>query len=405
MKVGFINDNYPEKRCVIDKIDGAEYIKSVAREHNPSKLEKFIIRAKNAIAYRLHIKNEGWNLSSTQKQAEFPQEVDVVHLFNAIYAGKESWCTTFESQTPVTDDLVGRSWEKSESLPGRYKISSFSKRALKRCAKDSCLGLIALSESAYHIQINMLDKVKINAKLRERVKAKVKVLHPPQEVLISEEEIKEKYSNLEQIRFVFVGHDFFRKGGDVLVDVLRDLRKEYNVHLTVISKLFYGDYASAATKEMQQKYLEILRTENWIDYYESLPNEAVMEKLKAAHIGCLPTIAETYGYFVLEAQAMGCPCITTDIRALQEINNNEIGWIVPLKQNAYKEAVYGCYSSEMKREVAASLYGGFREACLQIVKNSEQLIEKSQKTVKRIEERHSNAVYAKCIEKIYTSGI
>ena len=159
MKVGFVSDKYPEKRCIIDKIDGAEYIKNIAREHNPSKLERFITRTKNAIAYRLHIKNKEWNLSSTQKQAEFPQEVDVVHLFNTIYAGKENWCTTFESQTPVTDDLVGRAWERIETSSGQYRISGFSKRALKRCAKDSCLGLIALSESAYHIQMYMLDKV------------------------------------------------------------------------------------------------------------------------------------------------------------------------------------------------------------------------------------------------------
>ena len=405
MKVGFVNDKYPEQRCIIHKIDDAEYVKSITREEKPSNLKKFILRVKNGIAYRLHIKGEGWNLSSTQKQAEFPQEVDVIHLFNSIYAGKENWCTTFESQTPVTDDLIGRAWERNATANGQYTISRFSKRALKCCAQDSCLGLIALSDSAYHIQMEMLDKVHISAKLRDKIKGKVKILHPPQEVLISAEELEKKFTDLNQIRFIFVGHDFFRKGGDVLVDVLQELQKEYNIHLTVVSKLFYGDYAGAATKEMQEKYLEILRTEDWIDYYESLPNEIVMEKLKASHVGCLPTLADTYGYFVLECQAMGCPCITTDIRALQEINHNEIGWIVPVKQNNFREAVYGCYSDETKRKIAASLYDGMRQMCLQIVQHPEQLFEKGQKAIRRIEAQHSKEAYAKRLETIYTSRV
>lgn len=403
MKVGFVNDKYPEQRCIIHKIDGAEYIKSIAREDKPSALKKFVLRVKNGIAYRLHIKSCVWDLSSTQKQAEFPQEVDVVHLFNTIYAGRENWCTTFESQTPVTDDLIGRTWERNETAPGQYKISRFSKRALKRCAQDSCLGLIALSDSAYRIQMEMLDKVNISANLRDKIKGKVKVLHPPQRVLISAEELEKKFSDLSQIRFIFVGHDFFLKGGDVLVDVLQELQKEYNIHLTVVSKLFYGDYASAATKEMQEKYLEILRTEEWIDYYESLPNEIVMEKLKASHVGCLPTLADTYGYFVLECQAMGCPCITTSIRALKENNNNEIGWIVPVDHNAYGEAVYGCYSGDKKREIAASMYDGLHKACLQIMQDPSQLLEKGRKAAHRIEEQHSEEGYAKYLEKIYTS--
>jgi len=45
-------------------------------------------------------------------------------------------------------------------------------------------------------------------------------------------------------------------------------------------------------------------------------------------LALLPTCAETHGDVVLEAQANGCPVITTDIRTLPEINPSEIGYLI-----------------------------------------------------------------------------
>ena len=58
-----------------------------------------------------------------------------------------------------------------------------------------------------------------------------------------------------------------------------------------------------------------------IFYHKILFNSEVMNILKNTHVGLLPTYADTYGYSVLEAQSFGCPVITTNIRAMPEINN------------------------------------------------------------------------------------
>lgn len=54
------------------------------------------------------------------------------------------------------------------------------------------------------------------------------VLHPPQKLLIfNEEEIKQKYSNIEkELEFLFVGRNFWRKGGEAIVDILGCLQKQ-----------------------------------------------------------------------------------------------------------------------------------------------------------------------------------
>ena len=63
----------------------------------------------------------------------------------------------------------------------------------------------------------------------------------------------------------------------------------------------------------------------WISYVPKLTNNETLELMKKSHIGLLPTYADTYGYSVLEFQAAGCPVITTNVRALPEINNNNLG--------------------------------------------------------------------------------
>lgn len=106
--------------------------------------------------------------------------------------------------------------------------------------------------------------------------------------------------------------------------------------LNIVSSLNYGDYATHTTQKDQEVALEIFKKHpDNIHHYHSLPNNQVLELLINSHIGLLPTWADSFGYSVLESQAAGCPCITTDIRALPEINNNEVGWIIKLQNPIY----------------------------------------------------------------------
>src|SRR5690606_873447 len=99
--------------------------------------------------------------------------------------------------------------------------------------------------------------------------------------------------------------------------------------LNIVSSMNFGDYAT----HTNESHFELAQTiidqfPNNIKHYKHLKNEEVLDLFKKTHVGLLPTWADSFGYSVLEAQACGCPVITTDIRALPEINNNDIGWLI-----------------------------------------------------------------------------
>lgn len=114
-----------------------------------------------------------------------------------------------------------------------------------------------------------------------------------------------------------------------------------------MSSLNYGDYASCTTKKDYQEALKIIsRYQSNIKHYVRLPNQEVLKLLKNTHVGLLPTWADSFGYSVLEAQAAGCPVITTDVRAHPEINNNEIGWVMEVPKKVNGRA---CIDGELMR--------------------------------------------------------
>ena len=142
---------------------------------------------------------------------------------------------------------------------------------------------------------------------------------------------------------------------------------------------------SCSTYEDMLRYKQILTSADRITYYESLPNSEVLELCKKAHIGLLPTMADTYGYSVLEMQSCGCAVISTDIRALPEMNNEECGYIVSVPKAPSTEAVYGTPQqlSQLKQSIADGLYSAFSE----ILNNPEAVKAKANAAVEKNQKR------------------
>lgn len=158
----------------------------------------------------------------------------------------------------------------------------------------------------------------------QEISNKMCAIHPPQDVLVDQEFIAEKFQNLNRYEFIFLGRDFFRKGCDAFIETLIKYQNDVYFHLTIISELGWMDYASETDKK---KWEHKLASIPWITWYRSLENRDCLELIKHAHIGVLTTLQDTYGYSTLEMQACGCPVISTNIRACSEINNDNCGWI------------------------------------------------------------------------------
>jgi glycosyltransferase involved in cell wall biosynthesis len=310
------------------------------------------------------------------------------HFFNTISYDKIPWITTFEDSIPRYG-LASRNWR-------RFCDNILIHRGLMMIAGKSCKRIIAISQCAANIQKQF---VMDNApELYDEIIQKMEVIHPSQYLIIDSTFQKP----LNSIVFTIVGSAFIVKGGQEVLSVFDKIAQKYPaVFLNVVSNF------SDATKEELKLCTDIIERNSNIKWYKSLPNQAVLELLKNSHIGLLPTHAETYGYSVLEAQACGCPVISTDIRALSEINNDECGWVINLPQNELgqgmidgKRVPWGyvpAFTSIIEKKLS--------EIVEEILADISIIEKKKLKAIERIKTFHDPIRAAQKIENIYNSSI
>lgn len=364
---GYFNTDYAEKRLVINRMRDVSYV-AVPKETPDI----------------VHLDNEYEDDLETYKQLaeacycpkEYIPEVDLIHTFNIVCDTNIPWCASFESAMP-------RVWPRTEAEKNYYlQLVSYMRQS-------NCRALYALCKNAYDIQLEHL-KSYASSKDVKALMEKTKVLHPPQNVLITEKEFEEKHDK-RKLHFIFIGRGFFFKGGREIIKALSKFENQYDFSLTLISSLIYNDYFTKTSKKEMLNWKKIIQEKPWIDYYESLPNDEVLEKCKEATIGLLPSVADTYGYSVLEMQASGCPVITTNIRAFPEINNEECGWICRISVDRL-----GCCSEKNWSDV---LEQELKRCFLSIFEHPDTVKQKGHLALKRIREMHDPDEYQKELRK------
>lgn len=288
--IGYERNTYAEERLFINKCSSAIYEKVNSIEF-PSYPEFFN-------------QNELFNSSWINRN---DKKVDLVHYFNQINFGDMPFVVTYETKVP-------RFWTKDAFEKGIEILLS-----------DTCLQIISMSKSCYDIQ--QLAQSYLSDNDKKILIDKTLILHPPQELLPNN---IERFEHIEKLKLVFVGRDFINKGGVPMLLALKNLiNKGFPLELYLVSNLRIIDNTTNSTeKDIEWIKSFINENKSWIYYYQSLTNSEVLSLISSCHIGLLPTLAETYGYSVLEMQAAGVPVISTNIRALAEINH--INWQIPL---------------------------------------------------------------------------
>ncbi|ANW96060.1 hypothetical protein AXE80_07120 [Wenyingzhuangia fucanilytica] len=143
-----------------------------------------------------------------------------------------------------------------------------------------------------------------------------------------EEDLIKKYDST--INILFVGVDWKRKGGDIVLETIDKLdKKGYNVKLTVV-----GCIPSQTHPKM-----EVIPFLNK-NFKED--NLRFQELFKESHLFFMPTRAECFGIVFCEANAYGLPVITTDTGGVSSVVENGInGFILPLdaKSDEYFDVI------------------------------------------------------------------
>ena len=270
----------------------------------------------------------------------------------------------------------------------------------KLLASDACKKIIGLSKCANRILNYTSEQF---GGLRDAIREKMCVVHPPQDLYV--ESYDQKELNGSFITFCFVGSDFFRKGGkEMLIAFDRLLKMGAPIKLNIISKMESDDEFIIPTKDEIDDALRIIeRYPNNIKRYKYLHNSNVVTMLKNSHVALLPTLHDTYGYSVLEAQACACPVITTNIRALPEINNDTVGWLIDVPTDEL--GLEKIYTIE-DREICSNLVQeGLFEIIGSIVNDPKAVVIKGKQCISRIDSDHNPVGVAEKLESIYDQAL
>lgn len=301
--------------------------------------------------------------------------VSLVHLFNQINYGSTPFVTTFEYHLP------------------RYDKDRARNIGINLLARPHCRGALALSEAALQVMRLRLG----NHPKAEAVLNKTHVLHPPQPLIAN---VAGRFTNPHTLRLIFVGRDFFRKGGYELLRACHAARRDFpHFTLTTVSDLTYISPVARLTPEEYTWCRRLLAdNEDWIHCLPGLPNTEVLRLMAESHVGLLPSLAETYGYACLEMQAAGTPVITTNIAAFPEINPPRVGWQLHMPDAA---PLYGLHDVRHVQRVRHTLFLQLTRLLRDIFSTPSVLREKSLQAQQRIRNVHDPKAYADRLRAVY----
>jgi len=385
MRIGISGQQYPEQRTIIGRVPNAEYI--LQRDY-------YLLLRRLKTVWPISRIAGGYDPDLEFSFNDFRlSRVDLSHFFNVISFAKSPWISTFETIIPRYKLILSNFKSDSSAFVNERKV----KLAIKALSSPSCKKLIAIS----HCNAVMQDAFLANFPERaEGIHNKTIVIHPPQ-IIRPGITTQEGSKNEGIVHLMLVGHQFFRKGGREILDVLVEGVKKFNwpIHLSIVSSLEPDGYATKTTRKDVDSVLRILGNEKWIDHYSSLPYEKVLTLMSKMDVGLLPSYADTYGYSVLEFQSFSVPVITTDCRAFPEINNSDVGWVISVPKDIYGEALHS--DMEGRNSISDCIRVGLQLAFEEILENPTVLNSKGKKAKERVAQKHCPLKYGETLHRIY----
>ncbi len=144
------------------------------------------------------------------------------------------------------------------------------------------------------------------------------------------------------LRLLFVGGDFYRKGGDLLLETMESGLLE-NLELDIVTR---------DSVQVDSSKVRIHRAE---------PNSVALRQLYAqADVFILPTRAECFGISAIEAMAAGLPVIMSDVGGASDIvKDGETGWLIRPTIQSLRD-VLGRVTNDRSRLIAMGVAGRAR---------------------------------------------
>ncbi len=288
--------------------NGVDYVipKEKLELHN-SKYYQFLKKQKTAnaheIRYYSHLEKINrilkWHTKELKK-IKIPEDgIDLIFYNQGLLLSNQPYVSSIEGDYILTNH--------PEHSPQRdVNMNTFSARLYQR----TILKHILLKKNLKKILFWSNRALTESLKVFPEIKDKSCVLYPSVE--LPEPGGKKE---VERVRLLFVGGDWIRKGLLLLAEVFAELRKKYDVELSVVT----------------EKTFSVVEPGEDLRVYYSLPYEQVFPRVYLeSDVFVLPTRFETFGYSVLEAMACGLPVVTSGVYAMPEIvEDGKTGYLTP----------------------------------------------------------------------------
>jgi glycosyltransferase involved in cell wall biosynthesis len=394
MRVGHLSPNYLYVRCIVDIVHDVDYV----RIADPSMALSGIGRRINSVARRQLLPTNDLHHRFNDHGIN---RVDLIHFYNTISYGRTPWITSFETVVPRFSATLACHHGPNPGFSCLFRLPRIQK-ALRAMSSSSCRFILAGSDCSARMQEELLSHF---PEVHESIARKMRVLHPPQTLVVSR--YADKPVNLDgEVIFMLVGASFWRKGGIEILETLGHLRTTfgYPIRLIIVSSLRIHDYARPSDHRDADSARRLIRDNSeWVEYYPQLPNDRVLDLMKRCHVGLLPSYAETYGFSVLEFQAAGCPVITTDVRALPETNGPDRGWLIEVPKNRLGEALYT--SRRERTALSAAIRAGLARSVQELMIDRSVLVRKGEASIAHIARSHSVEGYSRRMWATYLEAL
>ena len=220
---------------------------------------------------------------------------DIIHCAHCLSSNNSPWVADFESV-----------WQMRIS---GYETKIGQKKVLNILKKNNCKRIIAWTEASKK------EILKKYPEIQDKVRIVSYALPFPK--------IKKKKS--KNVRLLFVGRYFRRKGGLHTLEAFDRLTKKYkNVEAIMISTI---------PEEIKKKYSKNKK----IKFYGLMPYDQILKEIySSSDIFLYPGYSDTFGFSFGDALSFGLPTITVDGFARKEIiEDGKTGFIIP-REGIYK---------------------------------------------------------------------
>ena len=143
---------------------------------------------------------------------------------------------------------------------------------------------------------------------------------------------------------LFVKTDFVLGGLYTLIEALKNINRE--IILFIIGPA--RQHHEMLKKKLNKAHISF-------ELFDYMPPEEVYKKMQQSEIFCVPSKREAFGVANLEAMAMGCKIVSTNIGGIPEsVSGDQFAWLVePGNHKVLKEALAEALNTSIQRDLEA----------------------------------------------------